>query len=217
MMDVSSAYPNTTHQRPLHNLRNTKIDIKVVDWVASILTHCHTIVKTNEHTTPKLSINLGLPKESPLFSILYLFYNGDLLDDFAKEKMDAQGYIDNITPIATRKLVKSNGQKLAMIHNQVCKNWRVNHGSEFGLAKYQPIQITRKRNVDYTAAVKLRGGHFVKGATTAVNLGITLQSKLSWKHHISKIKEKAIKSIGVLSSITGSTWGGNYHALQTIF
>ncbi len=104
--------------------------------------------------------------------------------------MDAQGYIDDITLIATGKLVKSNSQKRAKIHNQVCENWRVKHGSEFGLAKYQLIHITRKRNVDYTAGVKLRGGHLVKGATTAVSLGITLQSKLSWKDHISKPKKK---------------------------
>ncbi len=189
----------------LHNLRKRKIDIKVVDWVASFLTDRHTIVKTNEHNTPKLSINLGLPQGSPVSSILYLFYNGDFLDDFAKERVDAQGYIDDITIIAMGKSVKSNGQKLVKIHNQVCENWRVKHGSEFSLAKYQLIHITRKRNVHYMAGVKLRGGHLVKGATTAVNLGITLQSKLSWKDHISKLKEKAIKSIGALSSITGLT------------
>ncbi len=217
MMNVSAAYQNTSHQRLLRNLRGKKIDIKVVDWVASFLTDRHTIVKTNKHTTPKLSINLGLPQGSPLSSILYLFYNGDLLDDFARKGVDAQGYIDDITIIAMGKSVKSNSQKLAKVHNQVCKNWRVKHGSEFGLAKYQLIHITWKRNVDYTAGIKLRGGHLVKGATTAVNLGITLQSKLSWKDQVSKIKEKAIKSIGALSSITGSTWGGNYYSLRKIF
>lgn len=63
----------------------------------------------------------------------------------------------------------------------------------------------------------MRGGFLVKGATTAVNLGITLNSKLSWKDHVSKAKEKAIKNLGALSSIPGSTWGGDYHSLQKIF
>ena len=62
MIDVSAAYPNTSHQRLLHNLRKKKIDIKMVDLVASCLTDRHTIVKTNEHATLKLSINLGLPQ-----------------------------------------------------------------------------------------------------------------------------------------------------------
>ncbi len=135
MMDVSAEYPNTSQQRLLHNLQQRKIDIKVVDWDVSFLTDRHIIVKTNELTTPKLSINLCLPQGSPLSSIFCLFHNWDLLDDYLKKKMDAQGYIDDITLIATGNSVKSNSQKLAKVYNQVCKNWRVNNGSEFGLAK----------------------------------------------------------------------------------
>ncbi len=148
MIDVSAAYPNTSHQRLLHNLRKRKIDIKMVDLVASCLTDRHTIVKTNKHATLKLIVNLGLPQGSPISSILSLFYNGDLFDDFAKKRLDAEGYIDDITLIFTGKLVKSNSQKLAKVHNQVCKNWRIKHRSEFGLAKYQLIQITKKKNAD---------------------------------------------------------------------
>ena len=86
MMDVSAAYPNTSHQRLLHNLRKRKIDVKVVNWVTSFLTNRQTIVKTNEHTTPKLYTDLGLPQGSPLSSILYLFYNVDLLDNCTKKE-----------------------------------------------------------------------------------------------------------------------------------
>ncbi len=68
------------------------------------------------------------------------------------------GYIDDFTPIAKGQSVKINGRKLVKVHYQVCKNWIVKHGSEFGFAQYQLIQITRKENVDYTAWVKLRGG-----------------------------------------------------------
>ncbi len=91
------------------------------------------------------------------------------------------------------------------------------HGSELSLPKYQLIHISRKRNINYTTGVRLGGGHLVQGASTAVNLGITFQTKLSWKSQISKIKEKAVKSIGVLLSIIWSMWGGNHLALRKIF
>ena len=134
----------------------------MVDWVASFLTNRQTIVKTNEHTRPKLSIDLGLPQGSLLSSIFYLFYNGDLFDDCAKKKVDSQRYIDDITLIAISKSVKGNNQKLAKVYNQVFESWRVKHGSEFRLPKYQLIHISRKRNVDYAAGVRLRGGHLVQ-------------------------------------------------------
>ena len=108
---------------------------------------------------PKLLMDLGLPQGLPLSSFLYLFYNGDLLDDCAKKEVDAQGYINDITLIVTSKSVKTNNQKLARVHNQVCESWRVKHRSEFSLSKYQLIHISRKRNIDYTEGVRLRRGH----------------------------------------------------------
>lgn len=72
--------------------------------------------------------------------------------------MDAQQYIDNITLIATGKLVKKNNQKLARIYNQVCKNWRVKYRSEFNFPKYQLIHISKKQNIDYIADIRLRRG-----------------------------------------------------------
>lgn len=62
MMSISAAYPNTSHKRLLHNPRKRKMDINVVKWIASFLRNRCTIVKTNKHTTPKLSIDLGLPQ-----------------------------------------------------------------------------------------------------------------------------------------------------------
>lgn len=44
MMDVSAAYPNTSHERLLHKLHKRKIDPKVVQLVASFLIKRHTIV-----------------------------------------------------------------------------------------------------------------------------------------------------------------------------
>ncbi len=181
------------------------------------MTNRQTIVKINEHTTPKLSIDLGYPQGLPFSSILYLFCNGNFLDNYNKKRVDAQGYIDNITLIATDKSVKGNNQKLAKLHNEVCESWRAKRGSEFSLPKYQLIHINRKQNVDYIEGVRLRVGHLVKEARTAINLGITIQSKPSWKDHISKTREKAIKSIEALSDITRSRLGGNYLALRRIF
>ena len=51
----------------------------------------------------------------------------------------------------------------------------------------------------------------------AINLSITLQSKLSWKGHVSKIKSKAIKSLSAMASITRSIWDRKLLVLRRIF
>lgn len=96
-------------------------------------------------------------------------------------------------------------------------SWRAKDGSKFSLPKYQLIHMSQKRNIDYIAVIRLREGHLIKAMSTAINLGVSFKSKLSWKNQISIIKEKIIKSIVALTSITGSTWGGSYLALWKIF
>lgn len=144
MMDVSVAYSNTSHKRLLYNLRKRKIDHKIVEWVASFLTNCQTILKINNHNTSKLFINLGLPQRLPLLSIFYLFYNTDLLENSVVKGVGTQGFINDITFIATNKSTRGNTQNLAKVHNQICEDWRAKHGSEFSLPKYQLIYISKK-------------------------------------------------------------------------
>lgn len=134
-MNVFVAYSNTFYSRLLHNLRKQTIDYKVVQWVALFPTNRHNIVKTNKYIIPKFSINLRLPQSSPLLSIFYLFYNADLLDDSAKKRVEVQGFIDNITLLVTSKSTKGNNQKLAKVHNSLCKGWRAKHRSEFSFPK----------------------------------------------------------------------------------
>ena len=89
MINVSATYPNASHKCLKHNLRKRKIDHKVVEWVESFFTNRQTIVKINKYTTSKLSIDLGLPQESLLSSIFYLFYNANLLEDCAAKGIEA--------------------------------------------------------------------------------------------------------------------------------
>lgn len=67
-------------------------------------------------------INKGLIQNLTLLSILYLFYNRNLLDDCTKKAVDAQKYINNITFIATNNTIKGKNQKLAKAYNQFCKS-----------------------------------------------------------------------------------------------
>ncbi len=106
IIKVSTPYPNTSNQRLLHNLQKRKIDIKMVNWVASLPTDCHTIVKTTKLTTPKLSINFGFLQGSRLSLALFSFHNWNLLEDFTKEKVNRQGYMNNIYSNCYRKMGK---------------------------------------------------------------------------------------------------------------
>ncbi len=67
------AFDNISKEPPIHNLRSKQINTWRVTWIDSFLTGRSTIVRTNEHTTEKINISLGIPQGSLLSSILFLF------------------------------------------------------------------------------------------------------------------------------------------------
>ena len=58
----------------------SKIEKEAVKWIRSFLGGRFTSIRTNEAVNESSEISTGIPQGSPLSSILYLFYNADLLD-----------------------------------------------------------------------------------------------------------------------------------------
>ena len=80
MLDVSGAFDNVSHQRLLHNMRKRRIPMDMISWIESFLQDQTSTIKLPEFESGQFNIHTGIPQGSPLSSILYLFYNADLLD-----------------------------------------------------------------------------------------------------------------------------------------
>lgn len=103
-----------------------------------------------------------------------MFYNANLLNNSIKKEIAAQEYINNITFIVIGKSTRGKNQKLTNVYNSICESWKIIHGLKFSIPKYQLIHINKKRDMDYTAGVRLKGGYVVQNTTSVINLGITL-------------------------------------------
>ncbi|KAF7670723.1 pol-like protein [Alternaria burnsii] len=101
LLDVSRAFVHVSHARLLHNLRKRRVDKKTVKWIAGFLSNRHTSIAIDGFQSTAYQINTGIPQGSPLSSILYLFYNADLIDksDQAPDAMST-GYIDDVGILA---------------------------------------------------------------------------------------------------------------------
>lgn len=85
-----------------------------------------------------------LPLSLSLLLIFSLFYNANLLDNNIKKEVEIQKFINNITFIIKNKSIKDNNHKLAKVYNNIYKDWKIKHGLEFSIFKYQFIFISRK-------------------------------------------------------------------------
>ena len=58
-----------------------------------------------------------------------------------------------------------------------------------------PIHTLNNHNIQYCNEIKF--------------LGLTWDKKLSWKPYITKLKEKCLRTLNILKSITSKRWVGN--------
>lgn len=215
-LDVSGAFDNVSHKRLLHNLKKRRIDPRIIAWIESFLDNRTTIIKTNEHTSGKFRISIGIPQGSPLSPILYLFYNADLMEISNKYKeINSSGFIDDVMLVTAADNTAKTNELLGKAHEE-CLVWARKHGSKFAPKKYQLVHFTRKRNEDHSRHLTL-GQYIIEAKPHGRFLGVRFDTKLNWREHINQVKEKVTKSIAGLSKLAGSTWGGNLRTVRQMY
>ena len=158
LLDVSEVYDKISHLRLLHNLRKRSIDPNIIKWVESFLFNRITVLKTSEHTISRTPIAMGIPQESSLSLILYLFYNSDLIDTY-NTRIDLNiiviNFVDDIDLLTVDNIIEDNYNSLRKIHKKVYLSWTNRYGSKFDSKKYQLIHHSRKQRASLDSILQL--------------------------------------------------------------
>ena len=156
-MDVSGAFDSVSHQRLIHNLWKRKIPEWIAKWVGSFLRDHKTTLAVYRQVTETLEVRTGIPQGSPVSSILYLFYNADLLDICEKPGIRASGldFVDDVNILAYSTSTKENCKTLEQLHTE-CKQWVNKHRAIFAPKKYKLIHLAHSpKKFDMIATINI--------------------------------------------------------------
>ena len=150
-------------------------------------------------------MNVGIPQGSSLFSILYLFYNSDLIDACTnpQEKSIAFGFIDDVA-ILVRGISAHSNLKILYKIQQRTKILAATHSSVFDVAKYQLIHFRPQKFIGPQVPMRL-DSKFVPVSCSAKYFGIYFDSCLTWKFHLAYLEIKATQKLSILSAMAEST------------
>lgn len=218
MLNIWGAYDHVCQHRLRHNLRKRHLNLQLVDLISSFLSDRVTSIRSNEFTSAELHISCGIPQGSPLSSILFLFYNADLLEKCSSVApgLSVNAFIDDTTLCAFSPSTEENCKLLASAHDK-CLDWARTHGAVFAPSKYPLIHLSRKKSINNLATIDLGSQLTVSPKSTAKLLGIILDSQLAWKPQVEHVRNKSMKSVGALSKLGALTWGGSLLKLRQIY
>jgi ribonuclease HI len=141
-----------------------------------------------------------------------------LFVDKPDEQTDAlsTGYIDDVAILAWGKTTERTCEILGTILDKA-QRWATTHASVFAPDKFQLTHFTRSRKrINVDAPIQTEWGE-IKPSPTCKYLGLTLDIKLKWREHIETVRQKATRTVHMLSSLGSSTWGVRLQDMRRLY
>jgi ribonuclease HI len=217
-MDVAGAFNNVHHERLVNNMKQRRIPRSFVKWTESFLKDRSTQLRFNGTTTEAIMTRAGVPQGSPLSPLLYMFYNGDLLEIPQKcglRLAQSLGFIDDIAYGVQGPTDEDNAETLEHLLHEA-EQWRSRHGVKFEKSKYILVHFTRNNTQRTTSPVTV-GEVTIQPSNEARYLGVIFDRKLKYQSHIQYVAKKGCKFALAISRVARSTWGAHYRYARQLF
>ncbi len=217
-LNEKSAFNNVTHSRLLHDIKKRKVFRLLLEFVKNFLKDQHVMITIDDYTTMKRSVNINILQDSLLLSILYLFYNADLLKacDDIRLKTSFTDFINDVNILIYKKFMKCNCKVLSEIYDR-CEQWSKMHNIEFSKTKHELIHFTKiSKWFNMNINVKWMK-HQINLKSNIKVLKIQLNFKLKWMIYMHHVKAKLVIKQKIMQTIIEFTWNSSMMMNKQIY
>ncbi|KFM60622.1 RNA-directed DNA polymerase from mobile element jockey, partial [Stegodyphus mimosarum] len=203
MLDVAKAFDRVWHEGLIYKLMNFNFSKELVLMIYSFIRERSFFVSVGKDTSSRHRLAAGVPQGSILGPLLYVLY----VADFPKEGITTNQYLGcyaDDTAIAAKSIRPDQAvmhlQELIPSTENWCIRWRIS----INASKSKLLIVRRTHTRKEINAKLILFGTEMPIVKHASYLGIVLNEKLTWKHHINTIKGKAIAALTSLVPLLGS-------------
>ncbi|GAA6045615.1 hypothetical protein NBRC10513_005033 [Rhodotorula toruloides] len=206
-LDVSKAFPSVQTERLMTNLKSRGLPNPACAWIRSFLSKRSCTLQLEGIVSETIEWTSGLPQGSPLSPILFLAYNAPLLDACETPTTCGFGWIDNVNVLAWGKTVE---EAVSAMNELVPKleSWSDAHSSAFEPTKTEAtIFLPSARTMPKKPPPVILRGHHIEFKPSLAMLGTKLDSRLSFRDHITTYAARASVSTTAISLLARSRAG----------
>jgi ribonuclease HI len=163
---------------------------------------------------------LGIPQGSPTSPILFILYLRYLFDTLNERhpRVKVPSYIDDIALTVEGNTEGENSRELEKAA-KTAFDWAINNAVAFDETKTELMHFSTKRtpNTDFNASVTLPNGTVIKPGEVVRWLGIWLDRKLNFNHHVEHKVAAAKRALHSISRLATSEWGLSASAFRQLY
>ncbi len=217
-LNEKSAFNNVIHSKLLHDMKKRKVSKLLLKFVKNFLKDRRIIITINNYIMMKCSVNINISQDSLLSSILYLFYNANLLKacDDIKLKTNFINFVNDINILIYKEFIKRNCRVFSKIYDK-CKQWLKMHDIKFLMTKHELIHFMKIfKWFNMKVDVKLIK-HQINLKSNIRVLKVQLNFKLKWVIHMHHIEAKLVIKQKIMQTIIKFTWSSSMTMSKQIY
>ena len=184
-LDIEGAFPNAVTDRLLHNMKRHKIPDSLVNFTERVLTNRKTRLMFDGHKSNWTLITNGIGQGDPLSMIIYIIYNADLVEVPQGHPNELTlAFIDDTVFITSGKNINEMHRTLQDMLERTGGgfDWSLDHNSKFETNKFALIDFTPIKQTAHPH-INIRGT-IITPTISHKFLGVIVDERLSWHHHI---------------------------------
>ncbi len=217
-LNKKNAFDNVTHSRLLHDMKKKRVLRLLLKFMKNFLRNWRIMITIDDYMMMKRSVNIDISQDSLLSSILYLFYNMNLLKawDDIRLRTSFTNFVNNINILIYEKFIKCNCRVLNEIYDK-CEQWSKMHDIKFSKTKHKLIHFIRIfKWFNMNINVKLMK-HQINLKSNIRVLKVQLNFKLKWVTHMHHVKAKLVIKQKIMQTIIEFTWDSSMMTRKQIY
>ena len=200
-LDINKAYDRAWRPALLDRLKHIGVSGNMLRWLHDFLRGRRRHVIVNGASSTWMEDKHGVPQGSPLSPLLFNIFIAPALEGVDLERAL---FADDMAVYASGASVPDICERISRSLKPLSA-WARKWGVEFNFAKSGATVLTQKHQTP-TPAVTFQGKALIH-LQQVQYLGVILDRRLSWKPHLEMVRNRAVRKLEFLLSITTNVRG----------
>ena len=190
--DFKKAFDMVPHKRLVAKLESYGIKGKLLRWIEEFLTGRQQYVIVNGEKSSPGRVTSGIPQGTVLGPLLFVVYINDIL-----ENLSAEGFLFADDTKIFRAITSRDDSLNLQSDIDALEKWSKKWGMEFNRKKCHVLSLGKFENTKHTHRYHL-GGDEIEHVFTEKDLGITIDSELTYEEHVANKIRVANGIVGLM-------------------
>ena len=211
--DLSKAFDKVWKEGLLLKLLRAVVHGKMYKWLSDFLFNRTARVKLDGTISRQVKLREGVPQGGVVSPTLLLVYINDITTTVPRHVSNTL-HADDFAVWCAEEHTTTAVHRIQNTINEVC-SWTESWALQLNTTKTVSTLFTLSTAKE---KVSLRlNNQPVPQVETPAFLGVTLDTRLTWKPHLEVVEAKATRKLTIMKKLAGTTWGANSDILKQVY